>query len=303
METHLPYSAPENFLQTFVPYLKEERAARDFMRVFNTQALHWITPMEKPFTDLEAQTLSDMYDAEVAYQDHLLAELLAVLDQPEHRANTMVIFVADHGEMLGEHQLMGHAFGVHQELIRVLLLIRFPGQTVGQRVAAPVSTTRLFHTALDAAGVEVYETFYSPAIDVKSQSLIREANNSGKSQPIVFSEAYAPEFALKIVETHKPTLIEKFNCRATHWAVYQGQHKLVYVEGVHDELFVLDTDPLEMRGFKAEMEDERIQRLTGQLKLFLEKARAHKLESWTREKANLDNELLRQRLRNLGYIE
>ena len=46
------------------------------MRVYNTQALTWLLPMEAPFSPLQARTLSDMYDAEVAYQDHLLAELL-----------------------------------------------------------------------------------------------------------------------------------------------------------------------------------------------------------------------------------
>jgi len=303
METHLPYSAPDNFVKTFAPTLRDEREALDFMRVFNTQALHWITPMAEPFSSLEAQTLSDMYDAEVAYQDHLLAELLTVLDEPVHRAHTMVIFVADHGEVLGEHQMMGHAFGVYQELIRVLLFVRFPGQTVGRRVTAPVSARRLFHTALDIAGVEEYETHYSPAVDVRSQSLAREASDSDSSLSVAFSEAYAPEHALKIARAHKPHLIKPFSCHATHWAVYQDGHKLVRVEGVGDELFALGAPPLEVHPLEGGVDSERMAHLTGQLKLFLEKAQAHRLDAGTRDEADLENEVLRQRLRNLGYLE
>jgi uncharacterized sulfatase len=304
METHLPYSAPDNFVKTFAPILREEREALDFMRVFNTRALHWITPMAEPFSSLEAQTLSDMYDAEVAYQDHVLAQLLTALDEPEHRDNTMVIFVADHGEVLGEHQMMGHAFGVYQELVRVLLLIRFPGQMAGKRIGTPVSATHLFHTALDVAGVEEYETHYSPAVDVGSQSLTRESSQSDKSPPAVFSEAYAPEHALKITESRKPDLIEPFNCRASQWAIYQDGHKLVKVEDAHDELFAVEADPpLEIRRLDDGAKGERRQTLNAQLELFLEKAQAYRLDGGARGKTDMENEMVRQRLRNLGYLE
>jgi uncharacterized sulfatase len=303
METHLPFSAPDRFVRDFAPSVLEKRAARDFMRRFNTQAARWITPRDEPYPELEAQVLSEMYDAEVAYQDALLAEFLAVLDLPEHRANTLVIFVADHGEMLGEHQLMGHAFGVYQELIHVPLFIRFPGQTTGCRVADPVSATRLFHTVLDVAGVKAYETAYSSAVDVRSQSLMREAETSGKPQPIVFSEAYAPDFALTIVQAHRPDLIEAVGCRATRWAVYEDQYKLIRIENACDELFSLDTDPLELRGRRDGADMGRIEQMEAQLQVFLEKARSRRPENWKRRKANLDNEMVRQRLRDLGYIE
>jgi uncharacterized sulfatase len=303
METHLPFSAPDRFVKGFAPSVLENRAARDFMRRFNTHAARWITPRSEPFPELQARVLSEMYDAEVAYQDDLLAEFLALLDLPEHRANTMVVFVADHGEMLGEHQLMGHSFGVYQELIHVPLFVRFPGQMAGCRVSAPVSTTRLFHTVLDAIGVGAYETAYSPAVDVRSQSLVREVETPEKPQPVVFSEAYAPDFALTIVQAHRPDLIEAIGCRATRWAVYEDRYKLIHAENLWDELFSLDTDPLELRGRRDGVDAGRIEQMEAQLEVFLEKARSRRPENWKRRKANLDNEMVRQRLRDLGYIE
>jgi uncharacterized sulfatase len=306
METHLPYSAPEKFSRAFAPRFWGERKARDFMRAFNAQAVHWITPREAPFSELEAQTLSEMYDAEVAYQDHLLAELIEALDQPGHRDNTLVVFVADHGEMLGEHQLMGHGFGVYQELIHVPLIIRFPGQTGGKCVGQPVSTTRLFHTVLDVVGVEAAETVHGQFVDVKSQSLVREASQSRLSRRTVFCEAYAPEFALGVMRAHKPDLIEPLHCQATHRAAYEGQYKLIDVEGVCSELFSLDADPSErhsVQGGKMRQRGWRIERLAAQLTAFVEKAGSRRPQKWTRASADLDNELVRQRLRDLGYIE
>ena len=303
METHLPFSAPERFIKDFAPSFLDHGPARDFMLKFNTQAARWFAPLDQPFPRVEGQIISDMYDAEVAYQDHLLAELLAELDRPVHRENTLVIFVADHGEMLGEHQRMGHGFGVYQELVHVPLFIRLPGQHVGQRISHPVSTTRLFHTMLEVAGVETYETAYCPAVDVKSQSLMRETNGQRKSQPTVFSEAYAPDFALTILEKTRPDLIKLANCRATHWAVYENGYKLIRVEDGSKELFSLASDPREMNGGNGDAEVEHMGRLITQLGSFLEKAGSHRPRNWMRKRANLDNELVRQRLRDLGYME
>ncbi len=319
METHLPFSAPKKFVDTFAPYLREDRQARHFMQAFNAQAARWITPMEKPFDELEARTLGDMYDAEVAYQDHLLAPLLDLLDQPERRDNTLVIFVADHGEMLGEHQLIGHAFGVYQELIHVPLLVRAPAQTTGHRVTGPVSATRLFHTVLDVAGIAPYAADgshpadsnspmgHGPAVDVRSQSLLREGNGGHRSQPetlqAVLSEAYAPEFALAVTEAQQPHLLEQRDCRATRRAVYGGRHKLIQVENARYELFALDTDPRETHSLADETEATRVREvIRGRLEAFLEEAKARRSGRREQRKAEAEDEAVRQRLRHLGYF-
>ena len=223
MEPHLPYSPPDRFVQALAPHMRDSQAARHFMHSFNRQAVHWVTPTARPFSELESRTLSDMYDAEVAYQDDLLAQLLNELDRPEHRDNTMVILVGDHGEMLGERQYMGHAFGVYRELVHVPLIIRWPGQTRGQGIAPTVSTTRLFHTVLEAAGAErqpMYETNSGHTVRVQDHSLRQETAGSSThgcsvsaSKPVV-SEAYAPEFALRVMEKHKPALIDQLACRS-----------------------------------------------------------------------------------------
>jgi uncharacterized sulfatase len=302
MEPHLPYSPQERFVREFVPYYREERAAREFMQSFNTQAMRWLVPLDQPYSELEARTLSDMYDAEVAYQDHMLSELFEVLDEPFFRENTAVIVAADHGEMLGEHQLMGHGFGVYQELIHVPLLIRLPGQVEGRRVPDLVSTVRLFHTALDLAGQESYETACGRAIGVRSQSLVSETFD-GRANPVVVSEAYAPDFALKIMEKHRPHLIDELHCRATNWAAYEDALKLMRIEGLQDVLFSLDGDPQEIRGRAGDGAERERQRLGAQLDIFLEKAMARRPSSGARKRANLDDKVVRQRLRGLGYIE
>jgi arylsulfatase A-like enzyme len=303
MEPHLPYSPQERFVREFVPYLREEPAARDFIQLLNTQAMRWLIPLDRPYSGLEAQTLSDMYDAEIAYQDDMLSELFELLNEPAHREHMAVIVAADHGEMLGEHQLMGHGFGVYQELIHVPLMMRLPGQASGQRVPDLVSTLRLFHTVLDLSGREAYKTGSGLAVDVRSQSLVREAQAADAGRSAVFSEAYAPEFALRIMERHRPHLIDEMACRATNWAVYEEVHKLIRVEGVRDELFSLQEDPREVHSLEGDAVESKRRRFGMQLDAFLEKAIGRRPSSKTQRKANLDDEVVRQRLRGLGYIE
>ncbi|MBN1581756.1 MAG: sulfatase-like hydrolase/transferase [Anaerolineae bacterium] len=304
MEPHLPYAPPRRFIDQFVPYYDDEPKARGFIRAFNTQARRWLIPLEAPFSELEARTLSDMYDAEVAYQDHLLAELFDELDRPEHRDSTAVIVVADHGEMLGEHQFMGHGFGVYQELIHVPMLLRFPGQMAGQRVSQPVSTTRLFDTVLDLAGQETYETSCGQAVETGAQSLTREVDGLDLDGSLVISEAYAPEFAVNIMERHQPSVIDRLHCRATHWAVYEGLLKLIRIDGIRDRLFLLQSDPAETYDLLPRVgQARRIQNLASRLMTFVEGARERRSARGRRRAFGFDDELVRRRLRGLGYID
>jgi arylsulfatase A-like enzyme len=243
-----------------------------------------------------------VYDAEVAYQDHLLAELLDVLGQPERRENTVVIVVADHGEMLGEHQLMGHGFGVYQELIHVPFIIRLPGQDAGRRVPDLVSTTRLFHTVLDVAGQATYRASDGLIADAGGRSLTCEVQNRGVGAAVV-SEAYAPEFALKIIESHRPVLIDRLYCRATNWAAYEETFKLIRIDGVEDRLYSLSDDPREDHSLAPATADGCQRRLAVQLELFVDRACARRLAGDGQERVDVDDEVVRQRLRGLGYVE
>ncbi len=303
MQTHLPFDPPERFVRRFAAPVIDNHAARDFMNAFNRRAADWITPLERPFSEIEARTLSDMYDAEVAYQDGLCAELFEALDHPARRADTAVIVVSDHGEMLGEHGLMGHAFGVCQELIHVPLLIRFAGQKAGRRVDTPVSATRIFQTALDLAGIETYATHYSAEVDVRSQSLIREARDLGRPQATVISEAYAPDFALSSMRKHKPGLIERLGSRATLRAVYEDRFKLVQVEGIGEQVYDLDADRQEHYPLSLDEQAERLARLLAVAEAFVDKAESRRLEGKRQRAVNHDDELVQQRLRGLGYMD
>jgi arylsulfatase A-like enzyme len=81
---------------------------------------------------------------------------LAALDAAGHRDDTLVVLTSDHGEAFGEHGAMGHGFNLHEEVLRVPLILRGPGVPAGRTDPTPVSTTDLAPTLLTAAGVPVH---------------------------------------------------------------------------------------------------------------------------------------------------
>lgn len=299
METHLPYAPPEEYVRKFVPYFHETPEAQHFMGGFNRKAWQWLIPLVEPFSDIEAQTLSDMYDAEVAYQDHLLGQLIETLNMDYHRDNTMVIFLADHGEMLGEHGYMGHGFGVHEELVRVPLFIRTPGLENPRQIETRVSTTRVFYSVLDYFGYESLAMPYADEVDISSQSLLGMENQKENMQACAIAEAYAPENAVQIIKKHHPDMIDAFNPGIDQRAVYQGDEKMIAVADISKVLYNLAGDPMEQQPYQ---DPDRIRDLTKILDNYLELAMTRSMSSSPR-KISLQDDLVQQRLRDLGYME
>lgn len=308
METHLPFTPPERFVNKFVPYYREERAAREFMRIYNTQALRWLLPMDEPFSELERGVLSDFYDAEVAFQDHLLAPLLETLSTDYHRENSLVVIVSDHGEMLGEHNLMGHGFRVYQELVHVPLIIRSPGQTSGSHIPDLVSTRQLFHTILDFSKAP-FVGYLGGEIEslgeqVARLSLLDINGGSILTDKAVFSEAYPPKNVLKIMQSNFPGLIELFNSRAVYRAVYdQDGYKLIRAEGEPDLLFHLSADKHEIHSVETGLYASRVKSLSMFIDRFLDYTEARRPGNWTRRTVDVNDDKLRNRLRALGYLD
>ena len=67
------------------------------------------------------------YRATAASIDREVGRLLDALAQSRHREDTIVVFFSDHGESLGQRGLLAHSVYLWESLLRVPLLLRFPG--------------------------------------------------------------------------------------------------------------------------------------------------------------------------------
>ena len=316
METHLPFWPPGEFIDKVAPYFRESQEARTVMRQWNREAYRWAAPLEQPLSELESRVLSDMYDAEVAYQDDYLGALLAMLNGRSHRDNTLTVIVSDHGDGLGEHGYFGHAFVAYQELVHVPLLLHWPGKIQPDEVATPVSTRRVYHTVLEAAGRLPDMPHLNPD-NVQGLSLRQTLAGDDPENGTVFSEIYPPLNFVRAIENRQPHLLEQFRCLSLRRSVVRSvpgeglpasegttnanRFKLIQVDDEPDELFDLTNDPLELENMVAER-PSLIPPLNQQIRQMTQKARIQREELASGGTIEMDETLLQQ-LRGLGYIE
>ncbi|MGJ5818450.1 sulfatase family protein [Paludibaculum fermentans] len=86
--------------------------------------------------------------------DRSVGAILGQLEKLGLRENTIVVYTGDNGFYLGEHGLAGKWF-MHEESIRVPLIVQGPGIAAGRRVNAMSLNVDLAPTVLDLAGVKI----------------------------------------------------------------------------------------------------------------------------------------------------
>ena len=111
--------------------------------------------IESPYNEKDkVQYMTANYYAFVTEVDEWVGKILNKLDELKLTENTLVIFVSDHGEMLGAHGMRGK-FCFYEESVRVPFLFRYPGKIkAGQILSTPVSVLNIFPTILDYAGLK-----------------------------------------------------------------------------------------------------------------------------------------------------
>jgi arylsulfatase A-like enzyme len=86
---------------------------------------------------------------QIALIDHNVGRILIALEEAGLAENTIVIYISDHGDWLGDHGLILKGPMHYDGLMRVPLIVRGPDVPRGKKVDEPVSTLDLGPTFLD----------------------------------------------------------------------------------------------------------------------------------------------------------
>jgi choline-sulfatase len=145
IDPHAPYEPPFDMLQRFAPGVAPLAGTlEEVRRTYGARGEERARQIAQ---------LSALYDAEVAANDRSFGELLAALRQRRLYDSALVVFVADHGEEFDEHGALGHGNNLYAETLDVPLVVKWPGQTEGRRIAHPAQQVDLLPTALASAGL------------------------------------------------------------------------------------------------------------------------------------------------------
>ena len=152
VDPHVPYIPPQDDLQLYDadPY----EGVVDFTR--DRTLLEGVKGGRIPLNERDRFHLEALYDAEVTYHDRHFASVMEALERRGLADETIVVFTADHGEEFFDHGSVGHGHSVYEELIRVPLIVRWPGLTDGaQRIEDAVGLVDVMPTLLEALGLAI----------------------------------------------------------------------------------------------------------------------------------------------------
>jgi arylsulfatase A-like enzyme len=212
LDPHFPYSPPADLGLRFVRGNGQERVG-DSVSDLGLVKSGDLTPEERA-------RVIDLYDAEIAWADRALSRLLATLRSLDIGSHTVVAVTADHGEEFWDHGGFFHGHSLHQELLRVPLIVSVPWRAGESSVVRePVSLLDIAPTLLELAGL-------APPAGMSGRSLA--ASFDGQKLPL----HPCPAGAILYGDDMR--------------ALRLGKHKvLATLEGLPTALFDLAADPYE----------------------------------------------------------
>ncbi|MCP4204760.1 MAG: sulfatase [bacterium] len=95
------------------------------------------------------------YDSEIAYVDDQIGRFLDRTGELIDLENTLIVFVADHGESLGEHGYWGHGRHLYDVTLRVPMGFVWPARIGPAVLEAPASILDIAPTVLSLVGLPV----------------------------------------------------------------------------------------------------------------------------------------------------
>jgi len=155
-DPHPSLDPPLNFLDMYDPAdmpspAQCEREHEDKPPYFAEWAKH-----KADFTDWDWKRAKAAYYGLVSLVDKQVGEAVRTLEELGLRDNTLVLFMSDHGELLGDHGYMEKGAFYYDCSVRVPLIISWPARLPqGRCISSLVQGLDIAPTLFDFAGIEI----------------------------------------------------------------------------------------------------------------------------------------------------
>ncbi|MBS0388326.1 MAG: choline-sulfatase [Proteobacteria bacterium] len=174
------------------------------------------------------------YHGAVSYVDDQIGSLLTALRDARLDGNTIVIVLADHGDMLGERGLW-YKMSFFEPACRIPLIVAAPGRFAARRVATPASLLDILPTLVEL-GSEPKAGGWAAPLD--GRSLVAELTG----QPATATEQTAEVIGEYLAEAAIAPIV----------MIRRGRYKFVHSPVDPDQLYDLEADPDERVNLAAQ---------------------------------------------------
>lgn len=160
MDAHFPYQPSTEYLRQ----IKVKRITKAQIKKLCEQMNRNILDRSEQVSQRNSRKLLDLYDGEVRYTDNAIGCLLTELGKVGVYDDTLIIITADHGDEFNEHGELGHSAKLYDELLRVPLIIKWPGSHGCTVIDQQVQLLDIAPTILDFLGLEKPKAFQGSSL-------------------------------------------------------------------------------------------------------------------------------------------
>ncbi len=249
-DPHPPFDPPQEYLSRFdardmpaARFQPSDLARHARLAGIDLQARHAVDPNhstedqdflemtgshDQPPQVFNGQTLRAAYHAMIAQIDDMVGALVASLSATRQLEDTLIVFMSDHGEMLGDHGLLYKGCRFYEGLVHVPLVMSYPRQITSGRVSdALVELLDIAPTLLDFSGLPT------------------PGYMQGKSlRPLLTGQLDADQHKAFVLSEYFDALRYEGSVGSRASMYFDGRFKLcVYHDGELGELFDLASDP------------------------------------------------------------
>ena len=286
MEAHRPFvPSAEHRRRVMSPDQVERSYAVD--RSWETLWRYTFGLHEYSAEELEVMALT--YEATLAELDDLFRDLIGALERGGYLEDTIVVLTSDHGEHLGEHHMLDHQYSLYEGLVRVPLVLSYPGRVPPGRETRPVANHDVLPTLLELADLPLGE-----GRPPSSRSLLAPLDERPR---LAEHLAQYPGPIKTVVELHPDFDPDPFQRQLR--AYYEGPLKLIWSSDGRHELYDLSRGHDEREDL-ASQRPEETRRLVDALEALVDGLEPHR---HSEEGAAAMTEAQRRRLRAVGYFD
>jgi arylsulfatase A-like enzyme len=220
---HDPYIAPKELYDRYDPSRFRKPASFGDTLADKPNIYRRIKGVWEDMTWRDYQEARACYYANCTLVDTQVGRVLDFLRDTGHLDDTLIVYMSDHGDLMGAHGLLCKGIPAFEEVYRIPLILSWPKNLPrAGECDVPVSIIDVAPTILELAGCR-------PMEDIDGESVVPLISDGSASQDRVsYAEFYG----------------QRLSC--TQRIVWKNNFKYVYNGFDFDELYDLNRDPHEL---------------------------------------------------------